>query len=75
MGGGGFEPPKRNAADLQSAPFGHLGTRPRNHTLSGQANPAVARLTSILITCEKVKLFGGESARSQRSIERDATCN
>ena len=28
MGGGGFEPPKRNAADLQSAPFGHLGTRP-----------------------------------------------
>ena len=28
MGGGGFEPPKRYAADLQSAPFGHLGTRP-----------------------------------------------
>jgi hypothetical protein len=33
MGGGGFEPPKRNAADLQSAPFGHLGTRPYDDTL------------------------------------------
>ena len=26
--GGGFEPPKRSAADLQSAPFGHSGTHP-----------------------------------------------
>ena len=25
---GGFEPPKRNAADLQSAPFSHSGTCP-----------------------------------------------
>ena len=28
MGRGGFEPPKRDAADLQSAPFGHSGTYP-----------------------------------------------
>ncbi len=28
VGGGGFGPPKRNATDLQSAPFGHSGTRP-----------------------------------------------
>ena len=28
MGGGGFEPPKRVAADLQSVPFGHSGIRP-----------------------------------------------
>jgi len=27
--GEGFEPPKHCAADLQSAPFGHLGTPPR----------------------------------------------
>src|SRR5579884_944136 len=27
--GEGFEPPKRCAADLQSAPFSHLGTPPR----------------------------------------------
>ena len=26
--GGGFEPPKSETADLQSAPFGHSGTRP-----------------------------------------------
>ena len=28
MGVDGFEPPKRNATDLQSAPFGHSGTLP-----------------------------------------------
>ncbi len=28
MGGGGFEPPKQFAADLQSVPFGHSGNRP-----------------------------------------------
>ncbi len=28
MGGGGFEPPKHYAADLQSVPFGHSGTPP-----------------------------------------------
>ena len=28
MGAEGFEPPKAEPADLQSAPFGHLGTRP-----------------------------------------------
>ena len=30
VGEGGFGPPKRNATDLQSAPFGHSGTRPYN---------------------------------------------
>ncbi len=28
MGGGGFEPPKQDAADLQSVPFGHSGNHP-----------------------------------------------
>ena len=28
MDGGGFEPPKRVAADLQSVPFGHSGIHP-----------------------------------------------
>ena len=27
--GGGFEPPKAEPADLQSAPFGHSGTPPK----------------------------------------------
>ncbi len=41
MGGGGFEPPKQFAADLQSVPFGHSGIHPyvslerlRTHFLS-----------------------------------------
>ena len=28
VGGGGFEPPKLSAADLQSVPFGHSGIHP-----------------------------------------------
>lgn len=28
VGEGGFEPPKREATDLQSAPFGHSGILP-----------------------------------------------
>ena len=31
MDGGGFEPPKQFAADLQSVPFGHSGTHPDRH--------------------------------------------
>jgi hypothetical protein len=72
MGGGGFEPPKRNAADLQSAPFGHLGTRPTSYISNSQASPAVARLTSILITFEKVKLFSRKSTCGQGCVERNA---
>ena len=31
--GGGFEPPKAEPADLQSAPFGHSGTPPKTSPL------------------------------------------
>ena len=31
MEGGGFEPPKATPTDLQSVPFGHSGTPPREH--------------------------------------------
>ena len=34
---GGFEPPKRDATDLQSAPFGHSGTPPYEAMSDGQA--------------------------------------
>ncbi len=30
MEGGGFEPPKAEPSDLQSDPFGHSGTPPKN---------------------------------------------
>ena len=33
MGGGGFEPPKQFAADLQSVPFGHSGIRPKQYEI------------------------------------------
>ena len=33
MDGGGFEPPKQVAADLQSVPFGHSGIHPKAKTL------------------------------------------
>ena len=36
---GGFEPPKRNVTDLQSAPFGHSGTPP--YYLLSQTDAAV----------------------------------
>ena len=32
MDGGGFEPPKQFAADLQSVPFGHSGIHPWSDT-------------------------------------------
>ena len=32
---GGFEPPKRDAADLQSVPFGHSGTPPYLELVNG----------------------------------------
>ena len=32
MDGGGFEPPKQIAADLQSVPFGHSGICPFQNT-------------------------------------------
>ena len=33
VGGDGFEPPKLEAADLQSAPFGHSGNHPNRSNL------------------------------------------
>ena len=38
MGGGGFEPPKQFAADLQSVPFGHSGIRPEFALISSDYN-------------------------------------
>ena len=34
MDGGGFEPPKHIAADLQSVPFGHSGIHPCSHNIA-----------------------------------------
>ncbi len=42
--GGGFEPPKSLTTDLQSAPFGHSGTPPKNGAGDG------TRTRDLLIT-------------------------
>ena len=48
MEGGGFEPPKRCATDLQSAPFGHSGNLPRKYSFNSlRIADAVARTTRI----------------------------
>ena len=47
MGGGGFEPPKQDAADLQSVPFGHSGIHP--YGISTKADDRT-RTDNLLIT-------------------------
>ena len=53
MGGGGFEPPKQVAADLQSVPFGHSGIHPYsillNCSLFSEADDRT-RTDNLLIT-------------------------
>ena len=47
MDGGGFEPPKQFAADLQSVPFGHSGIHPYNLKSSfASGNAFIKRLLS-----------------------------
>ena len=51
---GGFEPPKRNATDLQSAPFGHSGTPPNIKLWSWwtDSNPRPADYKSAALPAE-----------------------
>ena len=43
MGGGGFEPPKQDAADLQSVPFGHSGNHPFQNNIMSWQNRIIAQ--------------------------------
>ena len=36
LDGGGFEPPKQFAADLQSVPFGHSGIHPKSESIESR---------------------------------------
>ena len=47
--GGGFEPPKQLATDLQSAPFGHLGTPPHINGASDGTRTRNLLITSQLL--------------------------
>ena len=46
---GGFEPPKRNATDLQSAPFGHSGTPPYEVGAGGRIRTPDLLITNQLL--------------------------
>ena len=43
MDGGGFEPPKQFAADLQSVPFGHSGIHPYGTYRARTYDPLLVR--------------------------------
>ena len=77
VGRGGFEPPKRSAADLQSAPFGHSGTYPYelpSYPKGGAGDGT--RTRNLLITnqllCQlsyaSTELFGRVPALSKRKV-------
>ena len=50
MGGGGFEPPKQFAADLQSVPFGHSGICPFLYNIKLYKADDRTRTDNLLIT-------------------------
>ena len=49
VGAGGFGPPKRNATDLQSAPFGHSGTPPYSIGAGGRTRTPDLLITNQLL--------------------------
>ena len=62
---GGFEPPKRDATDLQSAPFGHSGTPPYG---AGERTKPLARLHGLQHNCRAKTLSGFESVSETHLI-------
>ena len=66
---GGFEPPKRDATDLQSAPFGHSGTPPYKSLIHCGAGGRT-RTPDLLITNQLLYQlsYTSISARPQRSL-------
>ena len=63
MDGGGFEPPKQFAADLQSVPFGHSGTHPYSF-FNEQADDRT-RTDNLLITNQLLCQLSHIGATSQ----------
>lgn len=61
VGTGGFEPPKLEATDLQSVPFGHSGISPPNSiekkSRRRDSNPRPADYKSAALPAELLRLF------------------
>ena len=67
MGEDGFEPSKRNAADLQSVPFGHSGTPPNVQLCVPKNFDIIARIRNLSIGflkyfAENLKYFTADVA-------------
>ncbi len=54
MDGGGFEPPKQFAADLQSVPFGHSGIHPN---IRSEKSSGLTILSYIITLSKKQEIF------------------
>ena len=54
---GGFEPPKAEPADLQSAPFGHSGTSPWSHRRDSNPRPDDYKSTALPTELRWLELF------------------
>ena len=74
--GGGFEPPKAEPADLQSAPFGHSGTQPRRRNKLRSApfglKPESPRAPLSLLFREKDAILSAGCRRLQILFARGA---
>ena len=69
---GGFEPPKAEPADLQSAPFGHSGTSPQWGSLSilpwsqrRESNPRPTDYKSVALPSELRWLYDASQINNQ----------
>ena len=57
VGGDGFEPSKRDATDLQSAPLGHAGTLPKNGAGDGTRTRDLLITNQLLYQLSYTSLF------------------
>ena len=72
VGAGGFEPPKLKAADLQSVPIGHSGTRP--YSFCKSCRPPVYDNTEFA-ACQQLISFFGSGGSSLHNGYRRSTQN
>ena len=75
MGGGGFEPPKRYAADLQSVPFGLSGIRPKNNKYSLVKADDRTRTDNLLITNQLLCQLSHVGKNIKSGTYRARTCD
>ena len=71
LGGGGFEPPKQVAADLQSVPFGHSGIRPYLFTQADDRTRTDNLLITNQLLCQLSHIGKGLTLYGWRRIQNN----